>query len=118
MNSKSTKNPRLQDLQSVFDELGEDKRKLFYEGIAAIAEFVVYRCLYFVETYNRFNAEENPTQYPQLSLIYIDNTDNEIETVRISEYGVQKLGEMLKSIARSDEMRQLVQKAINSKAGK
>ena len=116
MSSNNPKNPRFQDLRAVFDELGEDKRKLFYEGVAAVAEFVVYRSLYFVETYNRFDAEENPTPYPHLSLIYSDKTDDDIDSVEISEYGIQKLGEVFKTIARSDEVRQLVQEAINRNA--
>lgn len=110
-----TMNPRFQDLRALFDELGEEKRRLFYEGVIAISEFAVFSFLDFVEMYSRFDSEENDGPYPHLSLIYREASSEDAGR-EISEFGSKNLGQLFKKIARLDEMRALVEEAIDRKA--
>jgi hypothetical protein len=59
-----TMNPRHKDLKTLYDTLGPERRRLFYNAAVAIAEFAVFRTLDFVERYNRFESERNRNEYP------------------------------------------------------
>ena len=114
--SSRAKNPRLKDLQTLFQKVGEDRR-LFYAGAAAIAEFAVYCVLDFLETYNRFDSEHNKEDVPRVSLVYTSAAPEGINSMTLSHYGSGDLGKLFKQVARSDEMRSLVESVIDQLAG-
>ena len=89
--------------------LGPEQRRLFYDAIAAISEFAVYRALDFIEHYNRFESEQNREEYPRLSLVYSRVAG---ENVLISQFGSNELGIMFRNICRADQMRSLVDATI------
>ena len=41
-------NPRYKDLKAVYDALGSEQRRLFYDAVAAISEFAVFSALDFI----------------------------------------------------------------------
>ena len=107
-------NPRHKDLKAVYDALGSEQRRLFYDAVAAISEFAVYRALDFIEHYNRFESEENRNEYPRLSLVYSRVVGEDVVQQLISQFGSDELGKMFKHVARDDEMRLLVDETIKS----
>ncbi len=50
-------NPRYKDLKGLYDALGPERRRLFYDSVVGIAEFAIYGTLDFIEHYNRFESE-------------------------------------------------------------
>ena len=112
----SLKNPRFGDLRAAYEALGKEGRREFYGAIAAIAEFAVYSVLDFVETYSRFDSEENEEEYPRLTLTY-DTVELEgVQATTLSEFGSENLGRLFKEIARNDEVRALVDSVIDQQA--
>ena len=115
--SSRAKNPRFKDLQMLFQKVGEDRRP-FYAGVAAIAEFAVYCVLDFLETYNRFDSEHNKEEVPRVSLVYTSAAPESVQSVTLSQYGSGDLAKLFKHVARSDEMRSLVESVIDQLARK
>ncbi|SRR5579875_3458172 len=103
---------RLSDLQALYELMREDQR-LFYAATTAIAEFAVYRVLDFIETYNRFDSEHNEEEFPHLSLSFMNKSPEGDSSVTLSKYGSERLGQVFKRIARSNEMRSLVESIID-----
>jgi len=112
---KKAKNPRFRDLQMLYELVGENRR-LFYASAAAVAEFAVYCVLDFVETYNRFDSQNNEGEFPHLSLTYMDLSTEGIHSVLLSKYGSEDLGQLFKQVARSNEMQSLVESIIDQLA--
>jgi hypothetical protein len=110
-------NPRLDDLRALY-KLSQDDHRLFYAAATALAEFVVYSALDFVERYHRFDSEHNKGPYPQLSLVYTSAGPEGLDSVTLSEHGSEELGKLFRKIARSDEMRALVEKTIEQLAAR
>ncbi len=109
----TTGNPRREDLKELYDLLGSENRDLFYRAAASIVEFAVYCVLDFLERYNRFDSQRNESNFPRLSLVYIDVADGKEDHLELSTFGSKKLGTAFKSIARNDETRRLIESAIN-----
>src|SRR5437879_3035699 len=102
-----TMNPRYKDLRALYDSLGESGRRLFYDSVAAIAEFSVFSTLDFVETYNRFDSEDkrNDDEYPRLDFVYSDATGERVAHYTLSKFGSVQLGMLFKQIARAEDLR-------------
>jgi hypothetical protein len=113
--ASGAKNPRLKDMHSLFERIGKDRR-LFYAAAAAVAEFAVYLVLDFVETYNRFDSEDNEEDYPHVSLVYTNAAPGGTPSVTLSEYGSEELGDLFKQVARSEDMQSLVESVIDQLA--
>jgi hypothetical protein len=111
------KNPRFKDLQALY-KLSENNRRLFYAAAIALAEAAVYRTLDFVEMYHRFDSEHNKELYPQLSLIYTTAGPNGLNSTTISEHGTEELGKQFLRLARSQEMRALMESIIDQLAAR
>jgi hypothetical protein len=109
-----TMNPRHKDLRELYDTLGSEGRRLFYDAVAAIAEFAVYGTLDFIERYNRFESEENRNEYPSLSLLYNHVVGKDMIQQMISQFGSDELGKSFKRIARNDQIRVLVDATIKN----
>jgi hypothetical protein len=110
-------NPRHKDLKEIYDSLGSEHRRLFFNAVTAIAEFSVYRTLDFVEQYNRFDAEANTSEFPRLELVYTDITEGKVRQLPISNFGSEELGKEWKETARRPDIRQLVESVINNLLG-
>jgi hypothetical protein len=115
--TSQTMNPRHKDLQELYSFLGPERRRLFYDAVAAMAEFTVYRALYFVEQYNRFDSETNSNEFPRVDVVYTSIIDSKLCQLPISKFGTEELGTEWKMISRRDDIRQLVQSAINGIVG-
>lgn len=111
------KNPRFKDLQEACDLLGPEHRRLFYNAVAAIAEFAVYRTFDFVEQYSRFDSEANTDEFPRVEMVYADRVDGEIVRLPISGFGCEELGKKWKEIARREDIKQLVESALKRVVG-
>jgi hypothetical protein len=107
-------NPRHKDLKGLYDALGPERTRLFYDAVASISEFVVYGMLDFIEQYNMFESEDNRNEYPRLSLVYENVIGNEVIKEQISSFNSDHLGKMFKQIARNDEIRSIVEAKIKS----
>jgi hypothetical protein len=114
--SNAAMNPRFKDLKAIYEQLGEERRGLFYAAVAAITEFAVYGTLDFIETYNRFDSEDNDEALPSLALVYRSSSPEGIETTAITEFGSENLGQRFRQIARQDNAKALVESAIKKVA--
>ena len=109
----ATANPRREDFKELYDLLGPNRQDLFYRAAASIVEFAVYCVFDFVERYNRFDSQENCSEFPRLSLVYNDIVNGKEDHLELTTFGSQKLGMAFKGIARNDQTRRLVESAIN-----
>jgi hypothetical protein len=110
-------NPRHKDLKELYDILGPNGRRLFYNATASIVEFALYRTLDFVEQYNRFDSDTNEHEFPRISLVYTDAVNGKEDQSTISTFGSQELGRAFKRTARREEVKQLVEAAISDILG-
>ncbi len=110
-------NSRYKDLQDTYDTLGPERRRLFYDAVASVAEFAVYRTLDFVVQYSRFDSESNTSEFPRVEVNYADFVDGQPCQVPISKFGTEELGNEWKEIARREDIRQLVEAAIKKVVG-
>jgi hypothetical protein len=115
MGATKPKNPRLKDLQVLYELVGENRR-LFYAAAAALAEFAVYSVLDFIERYNCFDSENNEEEFPHLSLTYMNTSQEGVYSIALSKYDSEELGQLFKQVARSDEMQSLIESIIDQLA--
>lgn len=116
------RNPKLQDLLALHNVVGEDRERIFYAGVASIAEFTVYKMLEFIETYNQFDTEDNASDHPRLELVYSATTAGGIKQVTLSEFVsdylpgpcVGRLGKLFKDIARDKSICEMLKSAIDA----
>lgn len=112
-----TMNPRHKDLKDLYDLLGQQGRRLFFNAMVSMVEFSLFNTLDFVEQYNRFDSETNNNEFPRVSLVYTDLVNGKEEQSIISCYSSQNLGQELKRTARREDIRQLIHTTITSILG-
>lgn len=85
---------------------------MFYAAVIAIAECAVFGTINFIETYNRFESQDNEDDIPSLSLLFRTSSADGVNEIRLTEFGADHLSMLFKEIARSDEIKALVDSAI------
>jgi hypothetical protein len=70
----------------------------------------------FIETYNRFESDDNDEDVPTLCLSYRRRSQDGVETTALSTFGTERLGQLFKQVSQQDNVKALVDSAISDRA--